>query len=409
MDQTLPASFTTGERIRHLRERRGMTRPVLAGLVGGYSADWLKRIERGDRGVSVPALLRLARVLRIDDLAVLIDGDIPIPVSAWDGPPHAATEAVRAIVGSMTFRRRERDDLNVPALAARLDQAWRDWHTLPDNHTAVAGVLPGLIADLEAAAVANDGPEWRAAQAGLASAYGLAQHLSVDMVEPETGRILVDRAARAAQAADDPVSLAFGAWTYGHVLRGGDAEAALRIVGDAADQLAPYATNDDHAAGLLGSLNLHMAISAAHLGEEGHAWRYWDAAETIQRRMPFGYFHPQTIFSESNVAIHGVSVAADLRRFGEAVARSERVDVEAIPSRERRGRLFGEKAAGHLQRRDWEPALRWLDRSFVTSPEEAPFSPLTRGVAVELVRNTRGSLHVEAVDLAERMGVLPGA
>jgi transcriptional regulator with XRE-family HTH domain len=45
----MPAEFTTGERIRHLRERRGMTRVVLANLVG-YSADWLKRIEAGRAG-----------------------------------------------------------------------------------------------------------------------------------------------------------------------------------------------------------------------------------------------------------------------------------------------------------------------------------------------------------------------
>jgi transcriptional regulator with XRE-family HTH domain len=77
----MPAEFTTGERIRHLRERRGMTRVVLANLVG-YSADWLKRIEAGQRGVSIPALVRLARVLRVDDLSVLIDGQVEIPVSA---------------------------------------------------------------------------------------------------------------------------------------------------------------------------------------------------------------------------------------------------------------------------------------------------------------------------------------
>ena len=64
-----------------------MSRPVLAGLVG-YSADWLKRIELGQRGVSIPALVRLAHVLRVDDLSALIDGEVSIPVSAWDGPSH---------------------------------------------------------------------------------------------------------------------------------------------------------------------------------------------------------------------------------------------------------------------------------------------------------------------------------
>jgi transcriptional regulator with XRE-family HTH domain len=80
----MPAEFTTGERIRHLRERRGMTRVVLANLVG-YSADWLKRIEAGQRGVSIPALVRLAQVLHVDDLSVLIDGEIEIPSARGRG------------------------------------------------------------------------------------------------------------------------------------------------------------------------------------------------------------------------------------------------------------------------------------------------------------------------------------
>jgi len=66
----MPPEFTTGERIRHLRERRGMSRVVLANLVG-YSADWLKRIEAGQRGVSIPALVRLASRLPKGGLAAI--------------------------------------------------------------------------------------------------------------------------------------------------------------------------------------------------------------------------------------------------------------------------------------------------------------------------------------------------
>jgi transcriptional regulator with XRE-family HTH domain len=222
----LPAEFTTGERIRHLRERRGMSRVVLANLVG-YSADWLKRIEAGQRGISIPALVRLARVLRVDDLSVLIDGEVEIPVSAWEGPQHPAGEAARKIAGAGSFRgTREGDPPDVAGLAEGVAAAWRDWHALPDNHSVVAAVLPDLISELDRATVVLDGPQRRRASSALASAYGLAQHLAVDLVEPETGRIIADRAARAAQAADDPVSLAFGAWTQGHVLRSVDADAA---------------------------------------------------------------------------------------------------------------------------------------------------------------------------------------
>jgi hypothetical protein len=180
-------------------------------------------------------------------------------------------------------------------------------------------------------------------------------------------------------------------------------------VGEAADELSRHLDNDAAAAGLYGSLCLHMGISAAYLGSAGEAWRYWDRADQIARNLPAGYFHPLTIFGRSNVDIHGVSIAAELRRFGEAVNRAERIQPEKVPSRERRGRLYGEIAAGHMQRGELPEAKRFLERAYDESPEEVPYSPLTRGVAIELVRGATGSLKTDAVALAERIGVLPAA
>ncbi len=133
----MPAEFTTGERIRHLRERRGMTRVVLANLVG-YSADWLKRIEAGQRGVSIPALVRLARVLRVEDLSVLIDGEIEMPVSAWEGPHHPAGDAARKIAEVGPFRpARSADPPDVAVLGEDVAAAWRAWHALPAGWTGL--------------------------------------------------------------------------------------------------------------------------------------------------------------------------------------------------------------------------------------------------------------------------------
>jgi transcriptional regulator with XRE-family HTH domain len=65
------AWLTTGQRIRIRREARGMSRPVLAGLVG-RSADWLKKIENGDRRLnSLPLLIELARALGVRDISEL--------------------------------------------------------------------------------------------------------------------------------------------------------------------------------------------------------------------------------------------------------------------------------------------------------------------------------------------------
>jgi len=55
-----------GQRIARARRRRGLSRAVLAGLVG-RSESWLSQVERGKRGIdSHSVLVRLAEVLRVD-------------------------------------------------------------------------------------------------------------------------------------------------------------------------------------------------------------------------------------------------------------------------------------------------------------------------------------------------------
>ena len=69
------AGKRTGERIQILRERRGLSRPVLARLVG-MSASWLKGIERGTR--RLPLLVKLAEALAVGDVAVLAGTDMDL-------------------------------------------------------------------------------------------------------------------------------------------------------------------------------------------------------------------------------------------------------------------------------------------------------------------------------------------
>src|ERR1700753_933255 len=72
------AGKRTGERIQILRERKGLTRPVLAGL-GGLSASWLKGIERGSRlPPRLPLLVKLAESLAVGDVAVLAGTDLDL-------------------------------------------------------------------------------------------------------------------------------------------------------------------------------------------------------------------------------------------------------------------------------------------------------------------------------------------
>src|SRR5437660_8839249 len=97
------AGKRTGERIQILRERRGLSRPVLAGLVG-ISASWLKGIERGTRlPPRLPLLVKLAEALAVGDVAVLAGTDMDlggasVPVGSFARIPHDAVPAIREAV-----------------------------------------------------------------------------------------------------------------------------------------------------------------------------------------------------------------------------------------------------------------------------------------------------------------------
>jgi transcriptional regulator with XRE-family HTH domain len=126
------AGKRTGERVQILRERRGLSRSVLAGLVG-MSASWLKGIETGRRlPPRLPVLVKLAEALSVGDLTVLAGTDLDLggsqslPVASFARIPHDAVPAIRDAI---------RDPMLTPPsqpadagrLAGRVADAWVLW------------------------------------------------------------------------------------------------------------------------------------------------------------------------------------------------------------------------------------------------------------------------------------------
>lgn len=90
-----PIAF--GQRMQILRIRRGMTRTVLAGLVG-KSPSWVKQVEGGQLQMpKLPMVLRIAEALRVRDLSELM-GDQSVPTALFAGPGHARLPQVRAAI-----------------------------------------------------------------------------------------------------------------------------------------------------------------------------------------------------------------------------------------------------------------------------------------------------------------------
>ena len=400
----------TGERIQILRERKGLTRSVLAGLVG-MSPSWLKGIERGTRlPPRLPLLVKLAEALAVGDVAVLAGTDMDlggasVPVGSFARIPHDAVPAIREAVRDpmLVVPAGEPD---VAALASRVADAWVIWHQSTEHRTDVGRVLPRLVTDARIAARTAQGADRRAANVALADVYALVQHEVVWASETELGVTAADRAMTAAQDADEPLALAGAAWTLGMVQRSaGDTDGAITLATEAAGLLEPrLEEGTEELRAMYGALQLHAATSAARAGRDGDAWRHWDIADATARRLS-GYNHPWTMFGGANVKLHAVSISADLSRSGEAHGRAEQIDPDEIPSRERRGRLGVEIARAYHQRRDYPATLHWLEQAYATSHDSVQYSPAARQMTAETVDHGGPLISRRARSLAGSIGL----
>jgi transcriptional regulator with XRE-family HTH domain len=403
----LPDELTLGERVRVLRESRGMSRPVLAGLCG-RGPDWLKKIESGDRELrSHSLLLRLAAALQVTDLSILTGGarDVaqPVPTGRLGHPTMPAIWA--AVMTRPLVPPASAGELaNLPG---RVAQTWRLWHTSGHNRTEVGALLPALIRDAEAAARTLDGPDRRAALVALADTYRLVGQATAYVAPAELAWVVADRALAAAQEADDPGAIAAAAWNLGNILREtAYPEEALRVVTEAATLIRPHLEGAaDDWRGIYGALQLHAAVTAAREGREGDAWRYWDAGDQVAKSLPAAYVHPSTVFGRANVDFHAVSVATDLRAAGRALSLADDLDPDVMPSVERRARLWVEVARGHLQRGDRTAALHVMKLAHRIGPETVAYTPSARTATAELWRGAPRALRAEATELAEAVGV----
>jgi transcriptional regulator with XRE-family HTH domain len=371
--------LTTGERIRVMREKRGMTREVLAGLVG-RGPDWLKKIERGERELkNVSLLVALGQALRVPDLAMLTGSSSPLPLNVWERYGHPAVESIRVAMTEAPLRTAWADV--VPPKPAefqvRIDDAWRRWHTSPFNRTEIGAELPGLIREAHACVKANDGELRRDAFESMSQLYRLVQRLLAHIGPSELYWMALDRQRTAAEQSDRPLSLAGGVWSSAMGLRAtGYVDEALQQDTFGMDLLGPMLeAGDPDVLSAYGRIALQAAVSCGMDGRAGDAWMYLGRAEQAARRLPPGHWDSQCCFSAANVEVHAASIGVGLARPAEVIARAERFDFDAIPSLERRSRLILEMSFAYALRKEWVAALTMLGEAFELTPENTRYVP----------------------------------
>lgn len=403
------AGHTIGERIQALRERRGKSRPVVAGRVG-RSPEWLKSIEKGR--LLPPRwemLCRLADALEVQDLSELT-GSPPDRVPLSPRTSHEVVPALREAMEETTLLVAAEPRPDAEELHNRVAAAWQTWHTSSSPRAAAGAVLPQIIREARRATRVCEGAGRRRAHAALSAAYALSEQILAWVSESALLWLCADRCMAAAEQSDDPEALAGASWVVGNVWRvtGRESE-AVRLVSDAAGLLEPHLTaagaGGDRTRALWGACQLHAAITSARLGREGEALRSLDHAREMTGRLPSGYAHPWTLFGRANTAVTAVSVHVDLRKTSSALDAAEQVDPDTVPSTDRRARLWLETARAYHQRKDKTAALGVLQRATQVSEESMRCHPLARGIASDLVTSGRGLVQSEARGLAARLGL----
>lgn len=395
-----------GKRIQTHRERLGMSRPVLAGLLG-KSAEWLKAVEGGRiQTPRLPMLLRIARSLELDDLAVLTGDGHAVPVTVFAGERHAALTEVQAALTDYRFTTPDRS-INAAHLAERLRKAWRIRHSSPDHRTQLGTLLPGLIRDAQTAARSAEAR--RDARRTLAGVYQLADFYVAYQPAPELVWMVADRAVTEGYEADDPYVIACSAWAMVQALRdSGRWEEAIGLARNAIELISPYLDRDetpDDWRGITGALEAEIAYVYARRGRYGTAWAGWERANTIAEQLGPTYRHVQTSFSQPVMAAHATTLGVELHRSGEALRAARGFDPDSIVSVPRRSRHLIEVARAYTQRDEDTAALTMLVKSENAAPETIRYNGYAREMLLGLLKSPPPGMRTDVRRLGERVGI----
>lgn len=356
-----------GRRIALHREARGLTRAQLAEAVG-RNTDWLRSVESGRLAVDRYAMFQaLAQALGIgqDDL---LGGPLP-PDDPDTAPAHLAVPALRhALLRARLPQPPPTEPAPLDELRRRTDESARLRRDAA--YAELGGLLPGLLDELEGAAVTLGGPGRDIARHLLAEAWHDAALTAKRLGRQDLAAGAADRSRRAAEAVGDPALLAVADLLQAEVcLAAGAADAARALVAAGLDRLDPLLADPrgaPEAWGLHGTLLLVGAVLEAQRGRQAETAAHLAGAAHAAVRAG-GRAGARSECSAADHALHAVHAALELGGELDVLAPAEAVDLGGLP-RERRARHGIDRARARARADDHEGALRELVAADRISP-----------------------------------------
>ncbi len=271
-------------------------------------------------------------------------------------------------------------------------------------------LLPGLLATADACRSQSPPHNRRERLLSYVSAYVLAAKLLTKLGEADLALLASDRCSTAAAEADSLAARGMaGFQVVCALLRAGRAEEAESLAVTMAERVSRKACPElPVLVSVAGSLWLIAAVTAARRADRSEAWRHLEAAEDLATMLGKNANLGWTAFGPTNVAIHRVSVAAQLGDAAEALRAAPAADAgrlaEGLVSRRVQVQL--DLAWAHVQRRRDADALLHLLEVERVAPQAVRYNVAVRELIREMLARSRRTRTNALHNLAVRAGTL---
>ena len=242
------------------------------------------------------------------------------------------------------------------------------------------------------------------------SAYVAGAKLLTKLGSGDLAALAADRAAMAAGATDSLAAQGMAIYqVVCALLRVDRTDEADPLAVMMAERLTPHCRSEKPSLlSITGALWLIAAITAARRADRSEAWRRLDQAGGLAGTLGYDGNHAWTAFGATNVAIHRVTVAAELGDPAGAIAAADDIDVDRLPAglHSRRAQVHLDLAWAQMQRkRDAEATLHLLEAERA-APESIRYNVMARETLREMLSRQRKKPSRTLTDLGARAGAL---
>ncbi|MGV9968953.1 helix-turn-helix domain-containing protein [Streptomyces olivaceus] len=404
----MTTNLTIGERVAWYRRRRGLSQEVLAGLVG-RTVDWLSKAENNR--------IELDRLSVIKALADALDvtlGDLLAEPTLMEWTADSGTRTVPTLRSALMNYRQLTPLLGVttegePTPLDELRNSVAEiWDAYQDSRYGFATRrLPLVLADALITAQAQQGRERERAHELMAMTYQGAAMVLTKVGETDLAWIAADRGLSAAQQSDNTAVTGSLFRSVAHcLLSNGRFEAAVQLIGDAAEYLRPaLSEGDPEFLSIYGTLFLAGSMAAARADDRATTRDFLAEADQAARQLGRDANHMWTAFGPTNVAIHRVATAAELGDMQVAMDLGPQIDTSGLPT-ERRTRHNLEVARALSAHNRTDDALSMILEAEQWASEQVRSHYLARELVLTWVRNQRGRPSRPLAELADRLHVV---